>query len=106
MKSLVRITTVLISLGSASVAIADDAATSKVFGEQCAMCHGPDGKAQSFMGKKDKVKDWGDGKTLNVMSDADVTKMIRVGKDLMPAFTSLTDEQVKALVGYVRTFQK
>jgi hypothetical protein len=28
-----------------------------------AMCHGPDGKGQSAMGKQLNVKDWNDGNT-------------------------------------------
>lgn len=32
--------------------------------------------------------------------------MIRVGKGAMPGFTSLSDDQVKAMADYVRGFQK
>jgi mono/diheme cytochrome c family protein len=106
MKLRMTVAIVLFGFASAGVAAADDAGTVKVYTEQCAMCHGADGKGHSVMGKKLAVKDWGDGKTLNPISDADLEKTIRVGKGAMPAFTSLSDGQVKAMADYVRGFQK
>jgi mono/diheme cytochrome c family protein len=90
---------------TAHVAIADVAAT-KIYAEQCAMCHGPDGKARTAMGKTLNMKDWSDGKTLNGMSDTDVGTEIHVGKQSMPGFAQLSNEQIKALVEYIRSFQK
>ena len=58
------------------------------------------------MGKTLNMKDWSDGKTLNLMSDTDVGTEIHVGKQSMPGFTQLSNDQVKALVEYIRTFQK
>ena len=86
-------------------AAADDPPAT-VFANQCAVCHGPDGKGQSVMGKKLNMKDWSDGKTLNGMSDGDVGKEIHAGKQLMPAFTQLTGAQISAIVAYIRSFQK
>lgn len=63
MKLLMAVAIVLFGFASAGVAAADDAGTVKVYTEQCAMCHGADGKGHSVMGKKLAVKDWGDGKT-------------------------------------------
>jgi mono/diheme cytochrome c family protein len=105
MKSLVRTTLALFTLAMAQVAIADDAAT-KIYTEQCAMCHGPDGKARTATGKMLNMKDWSDGKTLNVMSDTDVGTEIHVGKQSMPGFAQLSNDQIKALVQYIRSFQK
>ncbi len=67
---------------------------------------GPDGKAHTGMGKQLTMKDWSDGKMLNALSDAEITTEIRVGKALMPGFAALTADQLKALVVYVRTFQR
>lgn len=100
------------SLLTTTPALADDAATLKLFKANCATCHGLDGKGATTAGKKAGVKDWSDGKTLNAMSDADIEKQLREGakgkdgKQIMPAFKKLTAEQVAALVKYVRTFQK
>jgi mono/diheme cytochrome c family protein len=105
MKTLVQTTLALFAFAISHVAAADDAAT-KMYASQCAMCHGPDGKGQTVMGKKLNIKDWSDGKTLNQMTDADVTTEIHVGKQLMPGFTQLSGDQIKALIEYIRTFQK
>jgi len=40
------------------------------------------------------------------MSDADLTDAIAKGKGKMPAFKTLTADQVKDLVAYVRSFGK
>lgn len=56
------------------------------------------------------------GKTLGVhdltsadvqkMSDTELADTIPNGKNKMPAFKSLTPEQVKGLVAYIRTLKK
>ena len=112
MKTLIQATILLASIALAGGASADDAATLKVYKAQCATCHDLDGKGHTTAGKKLNVKDWGDGKTLNKMTDADVDKWIHVGKngddgkELMPAFAKLGDDKIKALVAYIRAFQK
>jgi mono/diheme cytochrome c family protein len=40
------------------------------------------------------------------LSDADISTEIHVGKALMPGFAAIASDQVKALVDYVRTFQR
>ena len=95
----------------ASPALADDAATLKLFKAQCASCHGLDGKGQTTAGKKVGVKDWTDPKVLKPLSDADVIKAISGGKkgddgkERMAPFAKLGDEKIKALVAYIRRFQ-
>jgi cytochrome c6 len=79
---------------------ADDAAD--VYKSKCAMCHGPDGK-----GKMAGTKDLGSA-DVQKMSDADLTATLNNGKPpKMPAYKGkLTDDQIKSLVAYVRTFKK
>lgn len=92
-------------------AAADDAATLKLFKAQCATCHGLDGRGQTTAGKKVGTKDWTDPKVLKALSDPQVEQQIRTGKtgddkkELMPSFTKLGDEKIKALVTFIRTFQ-
>jgi mono/diheme cytochrome c family protein len=91
---------------------AQDDATLKLFKAQCASCHGVDGRGQTTAGKQVGAKDWTDGKTLKAFTDDDIKKLIRSGKkgddgkERMPAFPRLTDEQVQALVEHVRSLQK
>lgn len=109
MKSIRRI--VLLGLLALAGHAHADEATVKLYKAQCATCHGLDGKGQTTAGKKVGVKDWSDPKTLKAMSDAQIDKAIRTGKteggkELMPSFVKLGDDKIKALVAYIRTFQK
>jgi len=87
-------------------------ATVKLYKSQCSTCHGLDGKGKTTAGKKVGIKDWTDGKTLKALSDADIAKLLRLGnkgddgKQRMPPFKKLTDDQIKALIAYVRFLQR
>ena len=83
----------------ASPAFADDAAAT--FKAKCAMCHGPDGK-----GGKMGTRDFASAE-VKAETDAQLTDIITKGKGKMPAYGGkLTDADIKALVGQVRSFQK
>lgn len=95
-------------LGTASRA-APDEATAKLFKARCSTCHGLDGKGDTTPGKAAGVKDWTDGKTIAAMTDAQIEERIRTGtkapdgKERMPPFPKLSDDQVKALRAHVRS---
>ncbi|HUC55631.1 MAG TPA: c-type cytochrome [Candidatus Cybelea sp.] len=72
---------------------------------KCAACHGPDGKGATSVGKMMKAGDFA-SEDVQKMSDADLTAAITSGKGKMPAYKTLTPDQVKDLVGYVRSFGK
>jgi mono/diheme cytochrome c family protein len=78
----------------------------------CAQCHGKDGKADTKMGKQLSAKDLTDAKVQAAFSDAKATQSIKEGvkengKTTMKAFAGkLTDDEIKALVAYVRTLKK
>lgn len=72
---------------------------------KCAMCHGPDGKGETATGKTMKAGDFA-SPDVQKMSDADLTDAISKGKGKMPAYKTLTPDQVKDLVGYIRAFGK
>jgi mono/diheme cytochrome c family protein len=72
---------------------------------KCAGCHGADGKGETPSGKAMKVNDF-TSETVQKMSDADLTDAIAKGKGKMPAYKTLTADQVKDLVAYVRSFGK
>ena len=79
---------------------------------QCAKCHGEDGKGQTKMGQKLGVKDLTDAKVQADLKDDAAIKSIKEGmkdaegKTLMKAFDTLSDDEVKALVAYLRAFKK
>ena len=83
----------------ASPAFADDAAAT--YKAKCAICHGPDGK-----GGKMGTRDFASAE-VKAETDAQLTDIITKGKGKMPAYGGkLTDADIKALVGQVRSFQK
>lgn len=84
---------------------ADTAAAEATYKLKCAGCHGADGKGQTPGGKATKVKDFASD-DVQKMSDADLSDAISKGKTPMPAFKTLTADQVKDLVSYVRSFAK
>jgi len=84
---------------------ADNSAAEAIYKAKCAVCHGPDGKGETATGKTMKVKDF-TSEEVQKMSDAELTDAITKGKGKMPAYKTLTPEQVKDLVGYIRSFAK
>ena len=110
MKRTILIITCLLLTGLAQ-ARAQDASES--WEKNCRKCHGPDGKGDTKMGKKVEVKDYTDAAVQAAMKDDEMTKAIKEGvkdadgKERMKGYAdALTDEQVKALVTYVRAFKK
>lgn len=92
-------------IGLSLPAKADTAAAEATYKAKCAGCHGADGKGQTPGGKATKVKDFA-SEDVQKMSDADLSDAISKGKTPMPAFKTLTADQVKDLVTYVRSFAK
>jgi len=94
----------------ASAAFGADAAAT--WNQHCASCHGKDGSGNTTMGKKNNVKDYRDAKVQAAFSDGEIAKTIKEGvkeggKEKMKSFKDkLSDDDVKALVAYVRAFKK
>ena len=77
---------------------------SALFKSKCAACHGADGTG-SAMGKKMGAHDFTSA-DVQKMSDAELADIITNGKSKMPKHGSLSPEEVKGLVAYIRTFKK
>ena len=84
---------------------ADGAAAEATYKAKCAMCHGPDGKGETATGKMMKVKDFS-LEEVQKMSDADLSSVISSGKGKMPPSKTLSADQVKDLVAYIRALGK
>ena len=78
----------------------------------CVQCHGQSGNADTKMGKILNAKDLTDAKVQAGFTDAQATESIKNGvkqngKTTMKAFGGkLSDDDIKALVAYVRTLKK
>jgi len=85
-----------------ALAKADTAAGEAAFKAKCAGCHGADGKGKEAMKTTDMA-----AADVQKLSDADLSKIISEGKPpRMPAYKTLTPEQVKDLVSYIRSLKK
>lgn len=98
-----RLTIVILTVVALALPVlAEDGAA--LYKSKCAGCHAADGSG-SPMGKKLGAKPLG-GADIQKLSDADLEKAISAGKGKMPAFKTLTADQIKALVTEVRSFGK
>ncbi|MCS7090608.1 MAG: cytochrome c [Verrucomicrobiota bacterium] len=102
----------IVVAGVASNGIAAEAKIKELYEKECAKCHGSDGKGDTKMGKKLGAKDYTDPKVQAQVTDEAAFKAIkeglkdRDGKTLMKPLEGVSDEDIKALVAYMRTFAK
>jgi cytochrome c553 len=99
-------------LGLAAALSAKAADAKENWDNMCAKCHGAEGKGDTKMGQKLGCKDFTDAKVQAEMKDDAAMKAIKEGlksddgKTLMKPFDTLTDDEIKALVAYVRGLKK
>jgi cytochrome c551/c552 len=80
--------------------------------KDCAKCHGSDGKGETKMGKKLGAKDYTDPKVQAALTDDAAFKATKEGlkdkegKVLMKPSEGTSDDDIKGLVAYMRTFKK
>ncbi len=105
--------TLIITLGLLAAGLFSAQADTKANWEKhCQKCHGADGKGQTTMGRRLKLKDYTDAKVQEAMKDDDMIKLIKVGKKegdrtLMKGYSDdLKDQEIKDLVAYIRKFKK
>jgi cytochrome c553 len=108
MKKCILATLAITALALVSVRADDAKAT---YEQQCAKCHGNDGKGDTKMGKKLGAKDYTDAKVQADLKDDAAFKSIKEGlvkgdTTLMKPADGLSDDQIKGLVAYMRTFKK
>lgn len=109
MKTILALAVSLLLASSLSLRAADAKAN---WDANCAQCHGKTGNADTKMGKTLNAKDLTDAKVQAAFTDAKATESIKNGvkengKTTMKAFGGkLTDDEIKALVAYVRTLKK
>jgi cytochrome c553 len=97
-------------LGSAVTARAADARSN--WDDNCAKCHGAEGKGDTKMGHRLRIADLTDAKAQAQFTDDQAFKAVKEGlKDndgntRMKAIEGLSDDDIKALVQYVRKLKQ
>jgi mono/diheme cytochrome c family protein len=93
----------IVTASSAAFANAD------LWKAKCKSCHGEDGRAQTTLGKKQKIKDMSTAEWQSGHSDPDIRKAIVEGvpdTKMKPFEGKLSDAEIAGLVKYVRAFKK
>jgi len=109
MKKLIPLLVAATAITTGSALAADAKAQ---YEQDCAKCHGADGKGETKMGKKLGAKDYTDAKVQAELKDEAAVKAIKEGlkdkdgKVLMKPVEGISDADAKALVAYMRTFKK
>lgn len=105
--------TLLITFALAAALCSASAGSAKEnYDKSCAKCHGKEGKGDTKMGQKLGVKDYTDAKVQAEMKDDAAFKAIKEGlkdkggKVLMKPAEDLSDDDIKGLVAYMKTFKK
>src|SRR6266516_6170386 len=109
-----RLKTTLLAVGllAASAGAFRAAEIKENWEKHCQKCHGADGKGQTKMGRQSGVKDYTDAKVQAELKDDNGVKIIKEGivekdkKKMDPYGEKLTDEEIKALIAYIRGFKK
>lgn len=92
------------------VSAAADAAAN--WSEHCVKCHGASGQGDTKMGKKLGIADLSDAKVQERLTDEQILAAMKSGvknksdKTVMKPIEGLGDEEMKALVPFVRSLKK
>jgi len=82
------------------------AAARSTFKLQCSSCHGQNGAGDTSVGKSLNAADLRSAE-VQKQSDAQLVQVISEGRKDMPSFSdSLTQDQIRALVSYIRKLAK
>jgi mono/diheme cytochrome c family protein len=109
MKFILALVIIVLAASTTSLPAADVKA---LWDANCVQCHGKEGKADTKMGKALSAKDLTDPAVQSAFTDAKAADSIKNGvkengKTTMKAFAGkLTDDDIKALVAYVRTLKR
>jgi cytochrome c553 len=107
-----RLLPLLVAVLAVPVISARAADAKALYAKDCAKCHGEDGKGETKMGKKLGAKDYTSAKVQAELKDDTAFKAIKEGlkekdgKILMKPAEGTSDEDIKGLVAYMRTFKK
>ena len=77
-----------------------------LFEENCATCHGKNGRVHTFHGRLLGAQNFTEAQWQADTTDAEIINAIKTGPATMPAFgKKLSSTEIEALAKYVRTFK-
>lgn len=101
-----RILTIAVVLLSSAAFVSAQTGGKNIFTSKCAICHGPDGRGNTSIGRNLNIADL-HSPDVQKMSDADLKTVITNGKNKMPPFKGkLTDAQMSDVISYIRELGK
>ncbi|HEX7618754.1 MAG TPA: cytochrome c [Verrucomicrobiae bacterium] len=109
MKKIILLSIAAVALATLSARAGDAKA---IYDQSCAKCHGADGKGDTKIGQKLGVKDYSSATVQAALTDDAAFKAIKEGvkdkdgKTAMKPAEGIADDDIKALVTYMRTFKK
>ncbi len=83
-----------------------------IWSKNCQKCHGKDGRGNTKAGKMAKAKDFTDADYQDTLNEEDMHKNVKEGmivdgkKKMKPYADKLTDEEITALICFIREFRK
>ncbi len=102
-----------LALALPSIGAAADPAVVANYNKHCASCHHKEGTGKTVMGRKIGAKDFTDPKVVAEITDEHALKNLKEGvkdkngKEIKKPFTGkLTEDEMKALIEYAKTFAK
>ncbi len=109
MKRSMIVAAAICAMAAGTASAQDD--SKALYEKSCQKCHGADGKGETAIGKRNGCKDYTDAKVQDALKDDVAFKSVKEGlkkddKTLMQPAKDLTDDQIKGLIKYLRTFKK
>lgn len=89
---------IILLLLLAQVVVADEDTGKQLYEQKCLMCHGEKGDAQKALGVDFSSSEFWKGK-----SDEEIKEVIKNGKDGMPPFPDLSEDELSDLVEYLKS---
>ena len=86
---------------------ADKMDARSLFLENCAICHGVNGRAHTLHGRLVGAQNLTNAKWQSETTDAQIIHGVKTGPSVMPAFArKLSSSEIDALAAYVRSFKQ